>query len=227
MFLKRLLFPFVILGISFSCGKPSQSTHIRLQIIDDDTNLPIPATQVYISALLSGTPAVDTYRNFVISGNAGDVNITVPAYVNNKSIEGNIGLIVFSDTPYNYYMKQLSAPQGKSSEFTVKLSRTSAIFLNYHPISSALKLDSLQWGVNQFSDFHNFWFDDYKIFNKYTIKRNLHNPPKGALMNSDTTIQIYCNPSSTTDYYYRVPGGIKNEKCSLQKNEIKMVDVYY
>ncbi len=223
---RILLLVSLVISVGFSCRKQVLKTHIILHIVDEETNLPLPGAKVAFYAFASG---MYHYRDKVVvfSDYAGNVNVTIPGYIENKPIESDVSIYAYSDTPYFYCLVNRRAPLEKTSELTIKLSRAAAIYLNYHPLSTASVLDSLQWGIDRQKDYSFFFSGDIDHLYEYTMNRNLHTLPGGTLMNSDTTIRIYCDPTITTDYYYRVHGNIKVEKCSLKRNDVMVTDIYY
>lgn len=221
---KLYLGVFALLILSLSCRKIIQETRIILHVVDDENGKPVEGAKILIFGVSNEFMNNILHTEVFSTDKDGKIDVTISSYQDKHYFKSGWSIMVFTDDEKYAHTFTHAKPETRNNK-SVRLTQSASIHLHYHPIQFSSKLDSLSWGVNDPRDFM-VW----EIFNeyiKYWNSRNLKNSSQIKFSNCDTTIRIICAPLTTESFYYKTPLGVIHENCSLEKGEVKNVDIFY
>lgn len=220
---KLFLGVFALLILSLSCRKIFRDTRILLHIVDDDTGKPIQDAQVIFYGVTNNLYHQQLYHEHATSNMNGEIDRTISTYHDRESYSG-WSAVVFTDD-HTYAQKYFDTKLEARNNITVRMTKTAVVNLQFHPAQSSPDLDHVVWGVNNVRGLSILYnFDE---FHSYCKDRNLVSFSDQKFSNNDTTIRIICDPLTTEYFYYKTPSGVIREHCSLEKGEVKNVDIFY
>jgi hypothetical protein len=208
----------------YACRKIKGNSDVRITVVDDVTGQPIPGVNVILAALAVDTRGTQNPRSLAMNA---DEHGVFQARIDKELLDSDepVGstLLFYADQPY-YAVEKISVPLGEKVKKELRLIRAAEIDINYRHTNQGTIVDSFEVGIKIPND-------EYSLLNissdyiDYYRTHNLMN--RGGQIVNDTTIKIICNPLTTKEFYYRIPGKTIHTWCDLKSGEMKMINVEY
>jgi hypothetical protein len=225
MILKETIFIVFISVMIFGCRKGVNNTAVDLSVSDIETGKPIAGATVILSymhsdyknnAELPVTKIIgQTDQNGKFFCSLNDLND-----ISDENKQGSV--IVYSDLP-KYAMEIASITAGQKTSKTFRLTSCAEILIKYIQDSAGHVLNNIRIGINKPDELP--WNSPGILYDLYYAKNNLDITANA--ITRDTAYTIYCNPASTYQFYYSIPGGFRIDSVKLKPREKKQIIVSF
>jgi hypothetical protein len=226
---KIVLLLFILAFLLQGCYKTFNKTFVDLTVLDAETGKPLPGMKIILAYFHDDYKSSSSWPESKVIG-ATDNNgqfrarLAILDEISNE-YDGN-AVFSYSDSPH-YAISRVSIKENELNKATVRLVPCAQIEISYKHINPGSVIDNM--GVGIIYDNMNYFYGDnsYPDVASYSFKNNLISLGTTYSFNSDTVLNIYCNPALTKGFYYKLPGKKIIESCSVKSGEVKKLIVLY